>query len=228
MPCRDFLPEDIITICCDIARRDNILAQQRTKKPSGIFQRLGSSSNDEEAPKPPRTSKLARGLSFSNGIPYIDNTMSEPESPSCRKVDSNANNDVPGLKGRDIVAMAILVNKDGSPIKTYTEAQHIPSDEVDAANNIFLSRVPMASPRQHIPENNNIGDYKPLADFLEQMEPKHSIKLLKRLERILMKLHTTDVNTAISFLKVDRYRDVRQETKDELISFARKELKLTL
>lgn len=242
MPCRDFTADDIITICCDIAKRDGIVVQQPQKK-SGFFRRSSSSTSTTQNNE---SSALVRRMSCQNGIPSADNTdtvvnlqqrkFSKAEQQSSRKSPPRNpyEQSVAGLKGRDVVAMAILMNEDGNPIRTYTETQKIPSEEVDAADHILLSRVPVSttSPNHKYPENNNnnnnVVNGKPLADLLEDLDAKQSAKLLKRLDRILIKLHTTDLNTALSFLKVERYRDVRHEAKEELLSFAVKELKVTL
>ena len=97
-----------------------------------------------------------------------------------------------------------------------------------------MSHVPVAtaqsseflSPNHN--NNKNNDERSPLADLLNDMSDKQSIKLMRRMERVLIKLHTTDVNTALSFLKVDRYKDVRSEAKNELLTFAVKELKVNL
>jgi len=234
MPCRDFTPEDIVTICCDIARRDNIGVQVPNKKSGGgFFRRISnangnqnnSSSSNVDSEGSPRSAQL----SCQYGIPSTDandNTMAIPQR---NPVASN----ITGLKGRDVVAMAILVDDNGNPIRTYTETQKIPSNVVDSANKIFMSRVPVATACSNEllsvnKKSNSNSRYTPLADLLEDMPVKQSTKLLKRMERILIKLHTTDLNTALSFLKVERYKDVRSEAKNELLSFAIKELKVTL
>ena len=238
MPCRDFTADDIIAICCDIAKRDGIVVQQARKK-SGFFRRSSSSTSTTSD-----SSALGRRLSYQNGIPCADNTGNGKNvqqrkysmDQSSRKPRNPFEPNVAGLKGRDVVAMAILMNEDGNPIRTYTETQKIPSEEVDAANHILLSRVPVsaASANQTVPSeynnnnnNDNKGNGKPLADILDDLDAKQAAKLLKRLERILIKLHTTDLNTALCFLKIERYSDVRLEAKEEMLSFAVKELKLT-
>jgi len=235
MPCRDFTAEDIVTICSDIAKRDNIRVQLNQKKSSGFFRRSSSTLSTSS-----ETSALARRMSIQNGIPCVDpnarsvsRKSSVEVSPTQRKAPRNPfEPKVAGLKGRDVVAMAILVNDEGLPIRTYTETQQIPSDEVDAADHIFLSRVPVSTARLS-PElnNNNMNskdNYTALADLLEDLDNKQSTKLLRRLERILIKLHTTDLNTALSFLKIERYEEVRREAKEELLTFAVKEMKVTL
>ena len=236
MPCRDFTEEDIITICCNIAKTDGIVVQPLQKK-SGFFRRSSSSTSTTS-----EHSALGRRLSCQNGIPFANNNaMNSQQQQRKFSMDQSRlrqrnpyEQSVAGLKGRDVVAMAILMNEDGNPIRTYTETQKIPSDEVDAADHILLSRVPVSNAnanqmtQYNNNNNNNDSNSKPLADILEDLDAKQSAKLLKRLERILVKLHTTDLNTALSFLKVDRYNDVRTEAKEEMLSFAMKELKVTL
>lgn len=243
MPCRDFTADDIITICCDIAKRDGIVVQQAQKK-TGFFRRSSSSTSTTQMTE---SSALVRRMSCQNGIPNADNPdtvvnlqqrkFSTAEQQKSRKSPPRNpyEQSVAGLEGRDVVAMAILMDEDGNPIRTYTETQKIPSEEVDAADHILLSRVPVSttSPNHKYPQNNNNNNNnmvngKPLADLLEDLDAKQQAKLLKRLDRILIKLHTTDLNTALSFLKVERYSAVRHEAKEELLSFAVKELKVTL
>lgn len=238
MPCKDFTTEEIIEICCDIARRDNIRLQQLPGKTKNPFRR--SASTVQTSPKPPR-SAIARRLSLVNGIPAAANEKSDLKDKRRLSVDSSLQSmkvqqradkslNVPGLRGRDIVAMAILVNSDGVPMRTYTEHQNIPSEEVDAADKIFIARVPVQNDSQSSDaDNNNIdkkGSHKLLAESLHDIDLKQTQKLTKRVDKILIRLHTTDLNTALSFLKVERYADVRNEIKTEMLAFASKELKL--
>ena len=240
MPCRDFTCDDIVTICCDIIRRDNIRVKQPQlpAKKKSIFSRSSSSTSDVSA--------LARRLSVANGIPSVyEGVSGEPKENRKLSVDSSVqrmkmlnnknskslldpNQNVPGLHGRDIVTMAILVNDNGAPIRAYTEADAIPSEEVDAADRIFLARVPSVKNDNSNIINEHGEETVLLSEILSNMDQKQNTKLLKRLDKILMRLHTTDLNTALSFLKVERYADVRKELKEEILTFACKDLKLIM
>ena len=242
MPCKDFTTDDIVSICSEIARSDNIVVQLPSKR-INIFRR--SSSNYETEPAP-RKSSIARKLSLVNGIPCDGGKILTPELPSIerrklsvdsclnrmkeRPIQEKRNASVPGLRGRDIVAVAILVDSNGIPIRTYTEDQDIPSDEVESADHIFLSRIPMMNSRKQSSQvvaaesNENI---KLLEHVLAELDENKRQKIMKRLDRILIKLHTTDLNTAVSFLKTDRFANVRKEIKQELLLFVTKELKMT-
>lgn len=243
MPCRDFSSDDIVAICCDIARRDNIRVKEIPEKTKSRFKRSTSSSS--EAAQKQGKSSIARRISLMNGIPSVFPGKSNQQKEADRRlsVDSSlssmrdrqtvdSNDNIPGLRGRDIVAMAILVDQNGVPMKTYTEAEQIPCDEVDAADKIFLARVPVQNGNQSSDDKSNTSEDErnniPLADILEDIDLKQRQKLMKKLDRILIRLHTTDLNTALSFLKVERYADVRKEIKTEILAFAGKELKLSL
>lgn len=245
MPCKDFSPKDIVCICSEIARSDNIQVQDARKK--SFFRR---SSSELDVPSLERKSSIARKLSLVNGIPTCDASAKTriPESPTIDKftrkfsVDSNLDKldktnkrkeTIPGLRGRDVVAVAILVNDKGLPIKTYTENQDIPGEEIEAANHIFMSRVPVQRnhPQSDKTNNNNStsnANIQALANVLTNLDNNKQEKMMKKLDKTLAKLHTTDLTTALSFLKVDRYADVRREIKAELLLFVTKDLKMVV
>ena len=194
MPCKDFTTEDIICICSEIARSDNLLVQLPNKRAS-IFRR-STSANETEVPR--KTSIIARKLSLVNGIP-CEGTNVTPESPriekrkfsmdaSLSRLQKNKNTqsrykgNVPGLHGRDIVAVAILVDNNGTPIRTYTEHQDIPGDEIESAGHIFLSRIPVpgSAKKAIAPMLNNNENVKTLEEVLEELDENKRQKILKK------------------------------------------------
>lgn len=152
-----------------------------------------------------------------------------------KDVEKTNKENIPGLGGRDVVAIAILVDGEGAPMKTYTEHQDIPSDEYDAAKQVFISRVPCADPEENKRKNSTSPalserlNIKPLADvLLDHIEVDQANKLKRRMCKVLIKLHTTDLETALSFLKVERYGKVRRDILNELVMFAERDLKMNV
>lgn len=238
MPCKDFSDDDVVCICSQIALDENIIVQLPTPKRS-IFRR----PSDTEQQPVQRKSSIARKLSLVNGIPCDSSGKEQsPESPRLDRRNSeptiynqikmkheyNTQN-IPGLRGRDIVAVAILVNRDGAPLRTYTEHQDIPEEEIEKAEQIFLSRVPVPNKNDKSQILNKVdqGKIKALHEVLDGLETSKKEKLFRKMERVLLKLHTCDLNTALSFLKNERYNAVKREIKSEMISFVTKDLKMT-
>ena len=146
-----------------------------------------------------------------------------------RDTDKTEPPNIPGLRGRDVVAIAILVDDQGVPMKTYTEHQDIPSDEYDAAKQVYISRVPCADPvpKRRESTTSHRLNVKPLSTVLsEDLDTEKAKKLSKRMSKVLNKLHTTDLDTALALLKVERFLRVRKEIKEELLIFAEKDLKM--
>ena len=72
-------------------------------------------------------------------------------------------------------------------------------------------------------------DSQPLIDMLtQQLDEEAKAKLVKKVEKLLVKLHTADLSTARSFLKQDKYSSVRKSIRSELIAFLSKDLKLNV
>merc|ERR1712226_1490172 len=85
---------------------------------------------------------------------------------------------------------------------------------------------PMSSPPT---TPGNKQSIKSLADILsEDIEVEKANKLKKRMERVLIKLYTTDLETALSFLKVERYAKVHRDILRELLIFVEKDMKMSV
>jgi len=233
MPSKEFSTDDIIRICSEIAKDENIIVQLPNRK--GFFRR----SSDVEPPSQ-RKSSIARKLSLVNGIPCENgNKEVNPESPGINRKISLGNKlsnrhvnkeNVPGLKGRNIVAVAILVDDHGVPTKTYTEHDDIPGEEIENAGQIFLSRIPIPFEKEKLRKcssSSGTENTKALVAVLNDLDEPKRLKLMRKLEKSLSKLYTYDLNTAISFLKTDRYLEVRHEIQAELMLFVNSSLKMT-
>ena len=212
---KGFSNEDIMEICVDVARSESIYVVV---------------NNDEEANKHIKSKKKS---SISQKLKDIKGGFTRKNSSKLlqngQKGDSTQPPEaVPGLHGRDIVAVAILVGEDGAPIKSYTENDDIPSEEIEAAENVILTRVPVNAPqsKDDIVKENKDPNVKSVVDILNgELDANDRKRLIKRMEKILIRLHTTDLSTARSFLQTDRYTNVRKSIKTDLLSFITKDMK---
>ena len=239
MPYTGFTVNEIIKICCDIASIEGIMVQQPRVVKRSVLRRFNKDINNLSV-------KVRRSCSLNSDVDWTGNRsnsirqcMHKSESSPSIAIDTDDNTadkeemakkNIPGLRGRDVVAIAILVDKKGTPIKTYTEHEPIPSDEYEAATQVFMSRVPFPESDPKNKETTPTSDVnaKALVDVLtDEMDVVKANSLKKRMSHVLIKLHTTDLSTALSFLKLDRFAHVREEIKSELLTFVKKDLKMT-
>lgn len=247
MPSREFTVNEVITICSTIADREDIVVQVPTRKPS-LFRRFSEDLTKLTLKSKPSTSGNNSDSDPEQTSPVVGNRRSSTKAANNRMemvTDSKVVKDtekpnkenIPGLGGRDVVAIAILVDNQGVPMKTYTEHEDIPSEEYDAANQVYISRVPFRedeetkyarkSPRPSI--SGSGANTKKLSDVLaEDIDVDKANKLKKRMGKVLIKLHTTDLRTAQSFLKLERFDNVRREITRELVNFVQKDMKMNI
>jgi len=64
--------------------------------------------------------------------------------------------------------------------------------------------------------------------LLNDLSVKERNKLMKRIPPILKELRTTDIDTARSFLRLERYADVRNKIVAQLNEFANVDLKMDI
>jgi len=238
MPTREFTVNDVIKICADLAYKENIMVQIPTRKPS-IFRRFSEdltkltvkakSGNNSDSDQ---DSGENSPIMYSQGNVNTNRMEVVTDSKIVKDTEKPSNENIPGLRGRDVVAIAILVDNQGVPMKTYTEHEDIPSEEYDAANQVYISRVPFPespSSRKNSRPTSNGLNVKTLYDFLsEDIDVEKANKLKRRMTKILVKLHTTDLQTAQSFLKLERFEKVRHEIRNELVHFVEKDLKMDI
>ena len=249
MPSRELTVNDVLTICSTIADREDITVQTPTRKPS-LFRRFsedltkltikskpGTSANNSDS-DPDQTSPVVQSGRRRSSAKQSSRMEMVTDNKVVKDTTEKPNKEnIPGLGGRDVVAIAILVDNQGVPMKTYTEHEDIPSEEYDAANQVYISRVPFRededkkyakkSPRTSVSSGGS--NVKRLSDILaEDIDVEKANKLKKRMRKVLIKLHTADLRTAQSFLKLDRFDSVRKEIKRELINFVEKDMKVNI
>ncbi|XP_065660961.1 uncharacterized protein LOC100205991 isoform X4 [Hydra vulgaris] len=235
MPSEDFTPDEVVQLCCEISIADNLLCRVDKRKRS-LFKR----SSSVEKPNQPvrKTSHIAQNLSLVNGIPCMSSLPGSTgalekysQEPPASKPTNGQKTDVERLDGRNVVSLAILCDENGTPFRTYTENQNIPLEEFNSTNEIIVTRVPIKCDAESTTEDDNRDqgeDLKSAASLLLDLDTEQRLKLLKKLDGPLAKLHTTDFKTASSFLKTDRYTEAKQVIKTEMINFLIKESKVTI
>ena len=234
MPTKDFTLDEVVQLCCEISTADNILCQVNKQKKS-IFKR----SNSFEKPSQPirKTSVIARRLSLVNGIPCMGSNFPGSigtfeklsQEVAELKTTNEPKKNVEGLDGRSVVALAILCDENGTPFRTYTEHQDIPEEEINSADKVFISRVPIKNYCAVQQITGEDGDtLRSAASVLLDLDLEKREKLFKKLSRAITKLHTTDFKTASSFIKTDRYAEVKEDIKSEMLDFLTKEIKVLI
>lgn len=207
-----FTYDEILSICREVAQTDKIFVQVRGANERTFEINVAEPSKHDE--------NRQRAQKYS--IPYSVRIPRGKDRPINRH-NNNQYENVPGLQGREIVAVAIIVDEKGSPLKTYTEHEDIPKGEIENAGHIYLSRVPIPKQTQTL---NNFDDYQSLAQLLDKLDGNKYIRLCQTMDDALSVLHTSDLRTAISFLKTERYKDRREEVKKALMEFVVRELRL--
>lgn len=238
MACRDFTVNDVITLCSDIAENEGIMLQIPEKKKDKLWRTLSGDLSEILSSKTAKlnvTGTSGSKSACSSPVMPRGRTFGFPNASKAKKQDTKT---IPGLQGRDIMTITIVVNDSGAPVKTYTEDENIPIEEYDTAKNVFVSRVPMSYKGPTTSSNNNLDlqtfdeteqlNVKLLSHFLqEDIDVEKAKKLKKRMSKVLIKLHTTDLSTAKAFLNAKRFANVRSEIKAELLTFVDKDLKMT-
>ena len=204
--------DEILSICREIVQTDKIFVQVRGANEITFQKNVAKPSRQDEN----------RQRAQRYPIPYLLRIARGKDHP-INHHNNNQYEDVPGLQGREIVAVAIIVDKKGSPLKTYTEHEDIPKEEIENAGHIYLSRVPI--PKQ-TPNLDNFDDYQSLAQLFDELDGNKYIRLCQTMDSALSVLHTSDLRTAISFLKIERYKERREEVKKTLMEFVIRELRL--
>lgn len=137
-----------------------------------------------------------------------------------------------------LVTMAILVGEDGKAVTALSEGGLVKDDDLQNVEGAFVCRIPQMNTDKSL-TNNNVDktctkthageDVKSLGDvLLNHLNVQEKDKLMKRMPAVLRGLKTNDYSTARSFIKSDRFADVRKAIKSELEVFVTKDLKMNL
>jgi len=126
---------------------------------------------------------------------------------------------IAGLHNRDIASVSININ--GGAPATEEEA-----GEGSESSGVIQFRVPV---KEEADDGKVHIDTQPLVDMLtNELDDETKGKLVKKVEKLLIKLHTTDISTARSFIKQEKYSNVRKSVRSELLTFLGKDMKLNI
>ena len=220
MPGQEYSKDDVLVICTELAKQANVFIKAPSSRNNSIDIQ-GESSGDlchSSGAQKKGKFHIRKALSGKK------NSKQKRKMLDSAKGEDKKQENIPGLKERDIVAIAILVDEKGSPKKTYTELQRIPEDEIENSSNVFLSRVPVAGKEMEEPASSS-NNCIPVSSALNHIDNAKKDRLFKKMSKPLYKLHTGDRNTALSFLKTEMYENIITEIKVELIYFLEKDFK---